>query len=133
MASIHKEIAIDVAPAQAWDALRDWGGLHTRLVPGFATDLRLEEDARIVTFASGAVLREVLVDLDEDRRRLAWTIVDGPYTHHNGVAQILDGDPGGTVFVWVADLLPDALARVTAESMQLGLETAKRTLESAAA
>jgi uncharacterized protein YndB with AHSA1/START domain len=129
MASIRKEIVIDAPPERVWGALRDWGALHTRLARGFATEVRLEDDARIVTFASGAVLREVLVDLDEDERRLVWTIVDGPYTHHNGAAQVLEAERGGTRFVWLADLLPDALEAVTAEAMQLGVEAVKRTLE----
>lgn len=38
-----------------WDAARDVGALHTRLVPGFAVDTQLEEGARIVTFANGVV------------------------------------------------------------------------------
>lgn len=31
------------------DAVRDWGPLHQRLVSGFATDARVEGDARVVT------------------------------------------------------------------------------------
>ena len=65
MASIHKEIIIDASPDHVWDALRDFGALHTRLVPGFVTDTRLDGDARIVTFANGTVAREILVDCDD--------------------------------------------------------------------
>ena len=53
MASIRREVSIEVSAAQLWDALRDVGALHTRLVAGFVTDCRLEGDARIVTFANG--------------------------------------------------------------------------------
>ena len=69
MASIHKEIIIDASPADVWDALRDFGALHTRLVPGFVTDTKLDGEARIVTFANGTVAREVLVDSDDKQRR----------------------------------------------------------------
>ena len=65
MASIHKEILIDASPDHVWDALRDFGALHTRLVPGFVTDTKLDGDARIVTFANGTVAREILVDCDD--------------------------------------------------------------------
>ena len=37
MASIHKDIPIDAPPDDVWDAVRDFGALHTRLVPGFVT------------------------------------------------------------------------------------------------
>jgi carbon monoxide dehydrogenase subunit G len=132
MASIRKERTIEATPEQVWGALRDWGALHERLVPGFAVDTSLDGQDRIVTFFNGAVARERLVDLSEDDRRLVWSIVDGPYSHHNGAAQVLADGNGSTRFVWVADLLPDELAEVTGELMERGIETVKRTLEASA-
>jgi len=122
MASIRLERRIDVPPEVAWDALRDFGALHVRLAPGFAVDCRLEGGDRIVEFASGAVLRERLVACDDERRRLAWAIVDGPYAHHHGVAEIVDDGRGVTSFVWTTDLLPDDLAETTAQAMERGLD-----------
>jgi uncharacterized protein YndB with AHSA1/START domain len=133
VASIRKEIQIDAPPEKVWAALRDFGALHERLVPGFVTDCRMDGDDRIVTFASGAVMREVLIDLDDEAQRLVWSIVDGPYKHHNGAAQVSPDGEDGTRFVWVSDLLPDdeELVRLTGESMQTGVETVKKTLEAA--
>src|SRR5687767_9765399 len=65
MASLHKDIPLDAHPDEVWSAVRDFGALHTRLVPGFVTDTQLDGDARIVTFANGSVAREQLVDCDE--------------------------------------------------------------------
>ena len=129
MASIRKETVIDAAPADVWAALRDWGALHERLVPGFVVDTHLDGDDRIVTFFNGAVAREALVDVDDLRRRLAWTIVDGPYTHHNASAQVFDVADGRALFVWTADLLPHELAPRTADMMALGTAAVKQTLE----
>jgi polyketide cyclase/dehydrase/lipid transport protein len=133
MACVRKEILIDASPADVWAAVRDWGALHERLVPGFVIDTRLDGEDRIVTFASGLVLREVLVDLDDDERRLAWSVIDGPYTHHNGSAQVFAESEGQTRFVWTADLLPNELADATAEAMEQGTSVVKRTLETKAA
>ena len=133
MASIRKERTIDAPPELVWDALRDWGAIHERLVPGFVVDARLDGDDRIVTFFNGAVMRELLVDLDEESRRLAWSIVDGPYSHHNGVAQVLDDGDGRSRFVWLADLLPNDFAELTGEMMERGIEVVKTTLEAEAA
>ena len=133
MASIRKERTIDAPPELVWDALRDWGAIHERLVPGFVVDARLDGDDRIVTFFNGAVMRELLVDLDEESRRLAWSIVDGPYSHHNGVAQVLDDGDGRSRFVWLADLLPNDFAELTGEMMERGIEVVKTTLETEAA
>ena len=74
-------------------ALRDVGAVHTRLAPGFVTDVRLEDGARIVTFGNGMVARELIVDVDDDARRVAWSVVGGRMTHHNASAQVFpEGD-----------------------------------------
>jgi hypothetical protein len=129
--SIRREISIEAPPEKVWDAVRDFGALHERLVPGFVTDCRMDGVDRIVTFASGAVMREVLIDSDDAERRLAWSIVDGPYRHHNGVAQVFsEGD--GSLFVWTSDLLADdEVVGLTAQSMETGIAVVKKTLEAA--
>lgn len=132
MAHIREEILIDASPQDVWDAVRDWGALHERLVPGFVLDTRLDGEDRIVTFGNGMVVREVLVDLDDEARRLAWSIVDGPYTHHNGVAQVFSEGEDRARFVWTADLLPNELAASTAEAMAQGTAIVKKTLEARA-
>jgi hypothetical protein len=73
MASIRKEIQTSASPEQVWDALRDVGALHTRLVPGFVVDTRLEPGERIVTFGNGMVIREPIIDVNDETRRVAWS------------------------------------------------------------
>jgi activator of HSP90 ATPase len=131
MASIRVERLINAPADEIWDALRDWGAIHQRLAPGFVTDARLDGEDRIVTFFNGAVVREVLVSRDEEERRLAWSVVDGPYTHHNGVAQVF-AEGEGSRFVWTADLLPNEAAAPTGEMMEQGIEVLKKTQEEAA-
>jgi Polyketide cyclase / dehydrase and lipid transport len=129
MAFIYKQTTIDASPEEVWDALRDWGAVHERLVPGFVVDARLDGEDRIVTFFNGMVVREILVDLDESSRRLAWSVREGPYTHHNGVAQVFAEGPERSRFVWSADLLPDQLEERTSEAMEHGIGVVKQTLE----
>ena len=132
MASIRTEITIDAPPEAVWDALRDWGAVHERLASGFVTDTRLDRDDRIVTFVNGTVARERLVDLDDEGRRLVWSVTDGPFTHHNGSAQVF-AEEDGTRFVWIADLLPNELATRIEPLMEQGTRAIKETLESARA
>jgi carbon monoxide dehydrogenase subunit G len=129
MASIHKEITIDARPEDVWDALRDVGALHTRLVPGFVVDTKLEDGARVVTFGNGTVARELIVDLDDDARRLVWSVVGGRFTHHNASAQVFPDGDRRSRFVWIADLLPNALAGDIAGLMEQGAAVVKKTLE----
>ncbi|MGW6376385.1 SRPBCC family protein [Rhodococcus sp. NPDC055112] len=129
MAYIRTETLVDTTPERAWDALRDWGALHERLAAGFVTDTTIDGGDRIVTFGDGSVVRERLVALDEAARRLSWSIVGGPYEHHNASAQVFAESDGRTRFVWIADVLPDALADRTAAMMELGTSAIRRTLE----
>ena len=128
MASIHREIWIDTSLEEAWDALRDVGAVHQRLAPGFVSDVKLEESARLVTFADGMLARERIVALDEPARRLVWSAVGGAMTHHNASAQVF-ADSGGVRFVWIADLLPHELEPRIAGMIETGLAVIKRTLE----
>jgi carbon monoxide dehydrogenase subunit G len=128
MASIHREISIDAPPEHVWDAVRDIGALHTRLVPGFVTDTKLEDGARIVTFANGSVARELIVDVDDGARRIAWAVVGTPMTHHNASFQVF-ADSGRTRGVWIADLLPHELAPAIATMIEQGLAAMKRAME----
>jgi carbon monoxide dehydrogenase subunit G len=129
VASIHREVVIAAHPDSVWDALRDIGAIHTRLAPGFVTDVQLEPGARVVTFGNGQKARELIVDLDEQRRRLAWSVVGGPMTHHNASAQVFAEQDGKTRFVWIADLLPHELGPTIAGMIDQGLAVIKQTLE----
>ena len=131
MASIRKEMTIDVPPEQLWAAMRDVGALHTRLGAGFVTDCRMDGDARTVTFANGMVAREVIVDVDERDRRVAWAAVGGRLTHHNASTQVFDASPGRSRVVWIADLLPNELAPAIEAMIEQGVAAMKRTLERA--
>src|SRR5205807_10209536 len=106
MASIHKEILIDATPDHVWDALRDFGALHTRLVPGFVTDTKLDGDARIVTFANGTVPREILVDCDDKRRRPVYAIKRERLTPPSASAQLVPEAEPPTRPRRIADALP---------------------------
>ena len=128
MASIRKEIVLHAPANLVWDALRDVGALHTRLVPGFVVDTRLEPDARVVTFASGQVVRELIVDVNEAERRVVWAITDNPFLHYNASAQVFDTPADGCRFVWVADLLPHELKEHVAAMMDQGLAAIRSTL-----
>ncbi len=133
MASIRKEILIDARPEDAWAAVRDVGALHERLVPGFVVDTRLEEGARVVTFANGMVARELIVDIDDAARRLVWAAVGTRLTHHNASLQVFADGEGRSRLVWIADLLPNEFAAQIAAMIEQGAAAMKQTLERRAA
>jgi carbon monoxide dehydrogenase subunit G len=129
MATIRRDIRTTARPGDVWDAMRDVGALHTRLVPGFVTDTRLEPGARIVTFSNGRVVRETIVTIDDDERRLVWSASGGSLTHHNGSVQVFTAPDGTTSVVWIADLLPDEAAGAIGAMMEEGMAVMKHTLD----
>jgi len=134
MASITKQIDIN-APADAvWDALRDFGALHERLVPGFVTETRMVgDDVRALTFFNGARARERLVTIDDDQRRLVYAVVESALngTHDNSSAQVFDLGNGTSRFVWIKDVLPDTLEPIIDGLMTHGIAVIKSTMEAA--
>ena len=133
MASIHKEILIDASPDHVWDALRDFGALHTRLAPGFVTDTRLDGDARIVTFANGTVARELLVDCDDSRRRLVYAVISERVKQHSASVQVTAEGDGSSRLAWIVDVLPHEIAPYMNAQMDQAALAMQRAFAKAAA
>jgi len=129
MASIRKEIQTAATVDQVWDALRDVGALHTRLVPGFVIDTRLEPGERIVTFGNGMVVREQILDINDDMRRVAWSAIGGALTHYNASAQVFANADNRATVVWIADFLPNEAAGQIGQMMEQGMAVMKVTLD----
>ncbi|MGM9490702.1 SRPBCC family protein [Ideonella sp. YS5] len=129
MASIHQDIRINVPVDEVWDAMRDLGALHTRLVVGFVLECQLEGEVRHLRFANGLQASERIVSVDPERRRVAWSATGARLTHHNASAQVFDEGDGACRVVWIADLLPHDMAPAVATMIGEGLKAMKRTLE----
>jgi carbon monoxide dehydrogenase subunit G len=134
MATIYKEFIVEADAAHVWDALRDFNAVHTRLAPGFLTACTIDaEGGRVLTFANGLVAREVLVGLDDAHRRLAYTVTGGKAAHHHATAQVFEEGAGRSRFVWITDVLPDAMAAYIEPMMAQGGVAMKAALEGCAA
>ncbi|GLH78613.1 hypothetical protein SSBR45G_35220 [Bradyrhizobium sp. SSBR45G] len=120
MASVQKDISLAAPAAAVWDAVRDFGAVHTRLAPGFVTDTKLDGDVRIVTFANGNVAREQLVDCDDARLRLVYAIDSERMTHHSASIQIIAEGEARCRMIWITDVLPNEIAPYIAGQMELG-------------
>ncbi len=129
MATIRKEIVTRATAADAWAAVKDIGALHTRLVPGFVVDTQLDGDARIVTFGNGMVIREPIIEVNDETRRVAWTSVGGALAHYNSSAQVFDRPDGGCLVVWLSDLLPHEAALAVDRMMSQGAAAMQQTLD----
>jgi carbon monoxide dehydrogenase subunit G len=128
MASIRREFALSASPDTVWAAIRDVGAVHTRLAPGFVVDCRLDGPERLVTFANGLAARELIVDVDEAARRLAYAARSERLKHHGASFQVFQ-DGAGCRIVWIADFLPHEAAGAVAKMMDVGVAAMRKALD----
>jgi carbon monoxide dehydrogenase subunit G len=127
MPSIYKEVLLDVSAERAWSALRDVGNAH-RTFAGVLVDAKLEGGTRTVTFANGMQARERIVDIDDERRRVAYSAQGAPFEHHNASMQIVPEPDGRSRFIWVSDFLPPEIAASIESLIDEGCRAIKRYL-----
>jgi hypothetical protein len=135
MASIRHEIVIDASPGHVWDVLRDVGAVHTRLLPGRVAGSRVEGDQRFLTFPDGHVVRELIIAIDDEARRLAYSVVEGarpPADFHHASLEVHPAGAGAARLIWTTDVLPHALAPRVRIVMERGAIEMKHAIEAAA-
>jgi carbon monoxide dehydrogenase subunit G len=130
VATLRETLHLRAPAAAVWDAVRDVGQVHRRLVPGFVTEARLEEGARVLTFANGVTAREEIVAVDDDARRLVYAIPRGRFLHYQGTVEVGD-DGAGSRLVWTIDLLPDEYSDGIRAMMRQGADVMRATLDGA--
>jgi len=137
MASIHHEIVIAAPADVVWDVLRDIGAVHRRLLPGRVADTRLEGTGRVLTFPDGHVVREQIIEVDGDRRRLAYAVVEGArpaVEFHHATFEVRPEGPEGAAasrLIWTTDVRPDSLAGLIRVRMEHGAREMKQAIEAA--
>lgn len=129
MASIQKEFVIASSADDVWDAVRDFGAVHTRLAPGFVTEAVIDGDSRLVTFSNGTSAREILVDCDDAKQRLVYAIVSERIRQHSASVQIYEAGDKQSKFVWTVDVLPNEIAPYISGQMDLSIAAMKKRLE----
>jgi hypothetical protein len=129
MASIRREVVVEVSADVAWDALRDVGAADRRLFPGILVGCRLEGDARVATFANGLVLRELIVDIDDEARRFVYASVGGAASHHNASLQVIPEGSQRSRLIWITDVLPNELTASITQLVDAGITVAKTMLD----
>lgn len=131
MAMVRVEVVVDAPARQVWDAVADVGAVHRRLLPGRVADARVDGDVRILTMPDGHQVRELILGVDHDLRRMAYAVVEGqrlPLTYHHAAFQVLD-EGRRSRLVWLTDVLPHHMADVVRPRVERGITEMKAALE----
>lgn len=131
MASIYKEISIDVDAPKVWESIRDVGNVHIRLVPGYAAKTRIDGDLRILTMSNGNIVKELIIDIDDSNYRLAYAVKETqmPITYHHASFQVFSEGKNSCRLVWITDILPHELEPEVRARVDRGAVVIKHTLE----
>jgi len=128
MASIRREEIVRVSAEEAWAALRNVGMPH-RLFADVLVDSRIDGDVRTVTFANGMIVRERIVDIDEENRRVAYAVIGDMFEHHSASMEIIPDGVGRCRFIWISDFLPNERMEMVAPLVELGSRALVHNLE----
>ena len=131
MASIRVETVVAAPPAAVWAAIADVGAVHERLLPGRVVATRMEGDTRILTMPAGNEVRELIVAVDHEHRRMAYAVQGGQRMelgHHHASFQVFD-DLEGSRVVWITDVLPHDRETVVRAVAERGIAEMRAVLE----
>ena len=129
MATIHHEFQIEAAPDKAWEMLRDVGKLNQLI--SFLGEVTVEGDRRTCSLGEGGTLSELIVSVDDQRRRVAYSILESPFNleHHNSSMQVEPNGGTGSKFIWTTDIKPDSAAPGLSEALDAAVESIKLALK----
>lgn len=133
MATIHKEIVVAAPPNEVWAAVRDVGAVHQRLMPGYVSATYLDGDTRTLVLPDGGRVKELIVAVDDERRRLAYAVIEGrmPLIYHHASFQVFADGTQHSRLVWITDALPHERADEIRVRVERGGAVMKETLEAA--
>lgn len=128
MATIHREFQLGATPDEAWAALREIGKINELIT--FLGEVTVDGDRRTCELGDQGALDELIVSVDDDRRRLAYSILESPFDmeHHHASMQVVDNGDAGSTFIWTTDVKPDEVVPVLSEAVDGAIESIKATL-----
>jgi hypothetical protein len=109
------------------------GAVHERLLPGRVSDAHIDGDSRTLVYPDGQTVRELIVDIDDEARRLAYAVVEGArgVTYHHATFQVFGEGERRSRLVWITDILPHTSAAGARARIERGAQEMKETLEKA--
>jgi carbon monoxide dehydrogenase subunit G len=127
VSSIVRTVPVTVPVDEAWHRLADVESINQLLT--FLGQVSVDGDRRRCALGEGT-LDEVILSVDEDNRRVAYTIVSAPlpFDHHSAAMQLQPDGAGGTVLSWTTDFLPAALAPQVEALVDQGVQSLTNAL-----
>ena len=129
MASGKSEVSIDRSPDDIWKLVREYGALADYM-PGVES-CTLDGDVRTLQMM-GIVIKEQLRAIDDQNRRLTYSVIESPMTNMvSHLATIgVDAEGTGTLLTWSVEVEPDDLCPLFLGIYEQSVVALKQKLES---
>ncbi|MDQ2090595.1 SRPBCC family protein [Marimonas arenosa] len=109
MTTILRTIDIDMPSDAVWAKVADTSQISELI--GFVAESSQDGATRVCALEGGGELRETIVSVDDDLRRVMYSITESPLNMEFHAASMQVVDNGGKArLIWTVDLLPDAAA-----------------------
>lgn len=108
MAEGRAEVSIDRSPDEVWKVVREFGGLDTWM-PGVESCV-VDGDVRTIGMM-GIEIKEKLRSLDDNARRISYSVVESPMGNMESHTATIAVDPegSGSHVTWSVEVAPDEL------------------------
>jgi carbon monoxide dehydrogenase subunit G len=108
MAEGKAEVSIDRSPDEVWKLLREFGDL-AEWMPGIES-CSVAGDVRTLQ-TMGIEIKEQLRSLDDDRRRISYSVVESPMGNLESHLATISVEPegNGSRVTWAVEVVPDEL------------------------
>ncbi|MFY0681039.1 MAG: SRPBCC family protein [Thalassovita sp.] len=116
MATISKTIPAASGVQNAWKMVSNIGAVD-KLVD-MIQSCELHDDLRICTLEDGQSIKEKIITVDADAKRLVYTITEGPMPiEFHCASVVVSATEHAAELTWTVDVKPDALAAPLSDMM----------------
>ena len=129
MARAKSEVSIDRSPDDVWKLIREFGGLADYM-PGVES-CTLDGDVRTLEMM-GIEIKEQLREIDDETRRLTYSVVESPMSNmvsHEATIAV-DPEGSGSHVTWSVEVEPDDLLPIFQGAYDNAVAALKKKFES---
>lgn len=106
MPTIEHHIPVHIDATEAWERVADLAAVNQLI--SFLGEVTVDGDRRSCSLGDLGTLDELILSVDHERRRVAYSIQSSPVpmTHHSASMTVDTSLDGSTQLVWTTDYAP---------------------------
>ena len=117
--AVSKSLHLPVSAGEVWDVIGDFNGLPRWNAGVERSDLSSDGKRRTLTLKAGGSVVEDLIDRDEAKRSLSYSIVESalPVSRHKATMVVMDRGPNQSTVQWRCEFEPKGAHVATLEGI----------------